>query len=250
MAPRIRWTPRVTGRFAVAAGLALLLGAPLAWAAALPPREVGEPPGVSRSDVTDRSADQARTSAPAPAALSTAPPAAVPSPPAAVPSPPSPWTTTAPAGAIDPLRWPIEVRIPVLGVAAPVEPVGLGAGGEVGIPDSPTTVGWFRGAALPGDAGTAVLASHVDSRHEGLGVFAGLIRIAPGDTVELVAADGTSAAWTVVARQQVPKDELPSGRLFALGGDPVLALVTCGGRFDAATRSYADNVIVWAVPAS
>lgn len=224
---------RVAGRAVVALGLVLLVGAPLAWAASLPPREVGTPPGPAAPlPVVDPP--------PVSAAVVTEPP----------PADPSPWTTTAPAGAIDPDRWPIVVRIPSLGVDAPVEPVGLEPGGDVAIPSSPRTVGWFRGAAVPGAAGTAVLASHVDSRQEGLGVFAGLARVRPGDTVELVAADGSATGWTVVAREQVPKDELPSGRLFSLGGDPVLALVTCGGRFDAVARSYADNVIVWAVPAA
>jgi hypothetical protein len=31
-------------------------------------------------------------------------------------------------------------------------------------------------------------------------------------------------------------------------GPPRLAIVTCGGPFDAATGHYVDNVIVWAVP--
>lgn len=34
--------------------------------------------------------------------------------------------------------------------------------------------------------------------------------------------------------------------LFVNSGPPKLALVTCGGPFDAATRHYLDNVIVWA----
>ena len=43
------------------------------------------------------------------------------------------------------------------------------------------------------------------------------------------------------------KRELPP-RLFARRGKPALALVTCGGAFDEATRTYAENVVVWAVP--
>jgi sortase (surface protein transpeptidase) len=235
-----------TRRAVVTGGMALLVGAPLAWAATLPPRDVGLRPGAEVLEAVaggGPAAPAAPAAAPVLAGTEPAAPPAAPTPAAA------PWTTTAPTGAIDPGRWPVELRIPTLGVTAPVEPVGLEADGDVAIPDSPRTVGWFRGAAVPGDDGTAVLASHVDSRREGLGVLAELRRLAVGDPIEVVAADGTTAAWTVVAREQVAKEDLPSGRLFALGGAPALALVTCGGRFDVEARSYADNVIVWAVPA-
>jgi len=242
-------------RVLLSVGLILLVGAPLVWGASLPPRETGVPPGVAATATalapapSEPRAATSPSDAGRPSALPADPLSADP-PPAVATAPAPPWTTTAPTGAIDPGRWPVEVRLPTLGIVAPVEEVGLTPDGDVGIPDSPRSVGWFRGAAVPGDPGTAVLASHVDSRREGLGVFAGLVRVAVGDRVELVAADGTTTLWTIVAREQVPKDELPSGRLFGLAGGPALALVTCGGRFDAAARSYTDNVIVWAVPAA
>ena len=37
--------------------------------------------------------------------------------------------------------------------------------------------------------------------------------------------------------------------VFARDGDSRLVLVTCGGRFDPARRSYDDNIVVRAVPA-
>ena len=47
------------------------------------------------------------------------------------------------------------------------------------------------------------------------------------------------------ARLAVAFAALPAG-LFLNSGPPKLALVTCGGPFDAATGHYLDNVIVWA----
>jgi hypothetical protein len=38
----------------------------------------------------------------------------------------------------------------------------------------------------------------------------------------------------------------PMADRFVNSGAPKLALVTCGGPFDAATGHYLDNVIVWA----
>ena len=110
-------------------------------------------------------------------------------------------------------------------------------------------VGWFQGGAVPGESGVALLTSHIDTRTEGRGVLSGLVRLAEGDEVVLTASDGTSRNWRVVARTQHRKDELPP-ELFARSGDPLLALVTCGGPFDPTVRSYRDNVIVWAEPAA
>ena len=48
---------------------------------------------------------------------------------------------------------------------------------------------------------------------------------------------------------QVEKGELPAAELFRTTGDPVLTLVTCGGSFSKSRRSYADNIVIRAVPA-
>jgi hypothetical protein len=78
-------------------------------------------------------------------------------------------------------------------------------------------------------------------------VLSGLVRLSEGDEVEVTAADGTVRRWSVIARTQHHKSDLPP-ELFSLTGTPVLALVTCGGPFDSAVRSYRDNIIVWAGP--
>jgi sortase (surface protein transpeptidase) len=123
----------------------------------------------------------------------------------------------------------------------------VGSAGELIVPASPMDVGWYQGGAVPGESGVALLTSHVDTRREGRGVFAGLVELLPGDSVLLETAEGTLQRWTVVARTQHRKDALPP-ELFARSGVAKLALVTCGGPFDRERRSYRDNVIVWAEP--
>jgi hypothetical protein len=155
------------------------------------------------------------------------------------------FTTTAPRGAIDRSTWPTAVRIAALRVDAPVQVVGVGSEGALIVPHSPMDVGWYQGGSAPGEPGVALLTSHVDTRAEGRGVFAGLVDLDEGDTITVVTADGLEQRWRVTARTQHLKTELPSG-LFARSGPPVLALVTCGGPFDRSARTYRDNVIVWA----
>ena len=143
---------------------------------------------------------------------------------------------------------PVRITIATIGVRGRIAPVGVEAGtGNVQVPTDVDTVGWYRFGPSPGTDGSAVLLGHVDSRTQGLGVFFRLRELVPGDLVHVDFADGPPATFRVVARRSYPKSELPA-TLFERAGRPILALVTCGGSFDAATGSYQDNVVVFAVP--
>ena len=56
--------------------------------------------------------------------------------------------------------------------------------------------------------------------------------------------DGRTLTFDVVRRQRYAKERLPVRRLFTRHGAAVLTLITCGGRFDAATRQYDANTVV------
>jgi hypothetical protein len=116
---------------------------------------------------------------------------------------------------------------------------------ELVIPGDVHDVGeWGRKA----NAGTTILAGHVNWVGQGLGALGTLADIAPGATVYLANREGVVSVWSVVSLRSVSKKDLPQA-LFASGGARRLVLVTCGGAFDAATHQYADNVLATAVPA-
>jgi hypothetical protein len=139
---------------------------------------------------------------------------------------------------------PVAVELPDRGVSAPVVPTATDADGALAVPDLPM-VGWWAPGALPGAiGGTAVLAGHVDAPG-GLGAFAALREVVVGERVLLHGADGRVVSYRATARRQLGKAALPA-ELFRAGGPPRLVLITCGGRFDRATRHYTDNVIVYA----
>jgi hypothetical protein len=143
---------------------------------------------------------------------------------------------------------PVAVHIRSLGLDAPTVPVGVVPGSTLlEAPADAATLGWYEHGPAPGEAGSSVIAGHVD--HNGRrGAFFGLSRLDPGAEVTVDYQDGSSRAWRVVARRQYAKSDLPIETLFARSGDPTLALVTCGGLYDASKRSYRDNVVVFAVP--
>jgi hypothetical protein len=143
---------------------------------------------------------------------------------------------------------PRRVRIPSIGLAARIVPVGVTPGsGALALPPDPSLVAWYRFGAAPGQAGSAVLAAHVDFNGRP-GVFFGLRRLPVGARVIVEDARGRAHRFTVVARRSYLKRRLPLGLIFADRGRAVLTLVTCGGAFDAATRHYESNVVVFALP--
>lgn len=140
---------------------------------------------------------------------------------------------------------PTRLRIAALDVDAPVRPVGVDRRGVLEVP-SRTEVGWYRPGPVPGAAGSAVLAAHVDYGGRP-GVFFDLEELTPGAIVEVTLDDGTSQRFVVVAVERLAKEDLPAD-LFRTDGPPGLALVTCGGAFDPEDRRYLDNVVARAVP--
>ncbi len=142
---------------------------------------------------------------------------------------------------------PVRLRIPSLGVDAPVGAVGKAADGTVEVPTRWEDVGWFDGGARPGEDGPAVLLGHVDSKARPAGL-ARLPTAPPGTHVEGVGEDGDVTRWSVDRTEQHPKTRFPTEAVYLPALRPELRLVTCGGAFDRATGHYVDNVVVHASP--
>jgi Sortase domain len=120
--------------------------------------------------------------------------------------------------------------------------------GFLAVPEDISKLGWWVGSSPMGaPRGTTLIAGHVDSAVAGLGVFAQLKEMGAGDEITVVDGLGTPWKFEVTDTVQVTKSELPA-ELFDTDGERRLALITCGGPFDAQLRSYEDNLIVWAEP--
>jgi sortase (surface protein transpeptidase) len=140
---------------------------------------------------------------------------------------------------------PVRLRIPSLGVDAPVGPVGTAADGTVEVPARWEDVGWYDGGARPGEDGPTVLLGHVDSK-AGPAVFAELPKAPPGTVVEVVGEGGETTRWRVERTEHHPKTRFPTEAVYLPALRPELRLVTCGGEFDRSTGHYRDNVVVHA----
>lgn len=138
------------------------------------------------------------------------------------------------------------VRIPDLGVDAPIVPVRLDAHRQLGTPpvDRPKLIGWYADGPTPGEAGTAVAVGHRDTR-TGPAVFAALGQLDPGDHVEARRADGRTAVYTVDRVRTFDKDHFPDKEVYGTGDRPELRVLTCGGLYRSRT-GYTGNIVVFA----
>ncbi|EID52689.1 class F sortase [Saccharomonospora xinjiangensis] len=144
---------------------------------------------------------------------------------------------------------PAEVSVPSVGLRAPVVGVGVAEGGQLDVPVDVATAGWYRAGPVPGQtSGSSVLVGHVNDVEQGPGAFARIAEVELGDVVRLRTESGQDLRFTVVAREQWAKSEVPLDRLFDTGGAARLVLLTCGGVFDRDSGSYEDNIAVTAVP--
>lgn len=142
---------------------------------------------------------------------------------------------------------PSRLRIAALGIDAAVVALGVAPTGAMEVPSDADTVAWYAYGPSPAQPGSAVLAAHVDYNGR-KGVFFRLGDLRAGDVVIVDFADGGSRTFVVRERASVAKEALPVEELFRREGRPILTLITCGGDFNPATRSYRNNVIVRAVP--
>jgi sortase (surface protein transpeptidase) len=148
----------------------------------------------------------------------------------------------------DAVAVPVRLRIPAAGVDSQVEKLGRAADRTIALPRRAERAGWFAGGPRPGQPGPAVIIGHVDMDHRPA-VFFRLAELAPGDTVFVDRADGSTARFRVTRLRQVPKTDFPTDQVYAPDLAPSLRLITCGGSFDHDSHSYRDNVIVYAAPA-
>ncbi|MFF7371511.1 class F sortase [Streptomyces tricolor] len=159
--------------------------------------------------------------------------------------PDAPATPTPPPRPL-PRSRPTSLRVPSLGVDAPIIPLRLDRNRELETPpvDSPKLVGWYEGGPTPGEAGTAIAVGHRDTR-TGPAVFAGLAHVERGRTVEVRRADGRTAVYSVDRVKVFDKAGFPDKEVYGPTGRPELRVITCGGLFSRRT-GYTSNVVVFA----
>ena len=141
---------------------------------------------------------------------------------------------------------PVHIKIPSIGVDATVEQVGKKDDGSMATPSNFENVGWYKLGSLPGQAGNAVIAGHVNNALTKSGVFEHLSDVKIGDYITVADASGKTLVYVVSETDQYPVSEAPAASIFSGTGPSQLVLITCDGGWDAATHSYDKRFVVYA----
>ncbi len=138
---------------------------------------------------------------------------------------------------------PTRVVIPAIGVdQSHLEELTRDPGtGALLPPASFEKAGYYVNGPVPGVPGPAVIAAHVDDT-TGPKVFYRLRELTTGDQVVITRSDGKVVTFQVNAVKQYPKDAFPTDAVYGPAPGSSLRLITCGGSFDAAVRSYRDGM--------
>jgi sortase (surface protein transpeptidase) len=147
---------------------------------------------------------------------------------------------------VDYMELPLRLVVPRLSVDAPVIAVGLTPQLAMDVPKRAEEVGWYEYSVRPGMKGNSVLAGHLDWNGVS-GVFRRLNDLRGGDKVAIRGADGQERDYTVEWNREWPFATAPVGTIFEPLDRPAVTLITCGGRWNAATQRYDTRVVVRAV---
>lgn len=151
-------------------------------------------------------------------------------------------------GLILPRSIPLRLRIPAIGVTTALKKIGLNSKGEIATPPlvRDSHAYWLTVSPTPGQLGPATIIGHVDSAAYGPGVFFRLGDLRQRDKIYLTRSDGTVALFEVERVAEYRKADFPTQAVYGNLDHAGLRLITCGGTFDSAVRSYESNIVVYA----
>jgi len=138
---------------------------------------------------------------------------------------------------------PTVLRIPKLGLRAKIQAVGLNPQGNMGAPRNVTDVAWYKGGPIPGNQGNAVIAGHFGKPHQA--AFWNLDSLNVGDRIEVTDSAQTVARFTVTQVQRVKPDLATRDHIFGQTTETHLNLITCGGTWHEASKSYSERLVVF-----
>jgi LPXTG-site transpeptidase (sortase) family protein len=142
---------------------------------------------------------------------------------------------------------PYTLRIPRIGVDAPVIPIESNEDRVLLPPRDPGVAGWWSDGAAPGEPeGSAVLVGHT-VRNNGGGIFDDVGTLRSGDTIEVVGSN-SALTYRVQSVDVLSKDDVARNaeQIFNQAGPGRLVVITCD---DWDGEVWQSNIITVAAPA-
>lgn len=141
---------------------------------------------------------------------------------------------------------PLSIEISSVSIKGFIQKVGIDQHQAVTAPNNVHLAGWFIDSVKPGESGLSIIDGHVSGRSAD-GIFKKLPEVKNDDEIVITMGGGGVFVYKVFATKTVPNDQAAKV-LFEQNPSVThqLNLITCTGRYDANTRTYADRAIVYA----
>lgn len=145
-----------------------------------------------------------------------------------------------------PADHPRQLLIPSLSIDANILPMGT-KDNAVDAPASAWDAGWYNKSPLPeSNSGSMVIDGHVNDTLNNPGIFYSISRMTTGDIITIEKGDMQRLDYRVTSVVQTPTEKVNVTQLMQSPARG-LHLITCGGRYSEARKTYDDRVIVTAV---
>jgi LPXTG-site transpeptidase (sortase) family protein len=141
---------------------------------------------------------------------------------------------------------PVRLQIPVIGVDATIEKLGLTADGKIAAPIGPSDAAWFDQSPIPGAPGDAVIDGHYGWKDGISAAFDNLNQIKKGDRIYVEDQNGNTVVFVVSHMQIYDPAENTADIFVSHDGRAHLNLITCEGVWNASQKSYSGRLVVFA----
>lgn len=142
---------------------------------------------------------------------------------------------------------PLRLTVPVLGIDAQIQQVGVTKSGNMATPTNFTDVGWYKFGTRPGEEGSAVIAGHRSNAVFLPAVFYPLKDIQKGDDIYVFTEDGSTLHFTVTTIATYDYQKVPTDILFNETGNRYLKLITCAGAWHSDIKTADKRLIITSV---
>lgn len=143
---------------------------------------------------------------------------------------------------------PLRITIKKIEVDAVIEPLGLTDDGLMDAPKTNEGVGWYNKSARAGEDTYAVLLDGHYGTKARPAVFYRLAELVIGDEITVTGQKGSIFTYQVVEKEQQYVYDVDMKKAFNLypNTEQSLTLITCEGKFDAASETYEKRTILYA----
>jgi len=143
---------------------------------------------------------------------------------------------------------PRLISLGALDVQGCITKVGV-TNGQLDSPANIHVAGWYTDSALPGDDGLSIIDGHSSGRYKD-GIFNQIDEFTKGEIFTIEYGDGSVRRFEVTSvEMHTIADTMSAMRTGARQQDADLALITCGGDYDADAHSFDRRVVVLATTA-